>query len=51
MNSEEEMRLVSETFDTILSDLITDKCKQEMVSFLPQFSRELVREAIEQGKL
>ena len=50
MNSEEE-QLVAETFDAVLSELVINQFRQAAVSFLPQFSRELVREAVENGEL
>ena len=50
MNSEEE-QLVAETFDSILSELVIDKCKQVMDTFLPQFSRELIQDAADRGEL
>ena len=50
MNSEEE-QLVAETFDSILSELVIDKCKQVMDTFLPQFSRELIQQDAENDAL
>lgn len=50
MNSEEE-QLISSTFDDVLFELITNKFKQEFNACLAQLSRELVRDAAENGEL